>query len=76
MYLYPIDLYHLGQTNKATRNIIMADHGASLWTTVFRNDPTLPACPPDLNESRWTALLFGPDICEVNHHSRNLPEFH
>ena len=73
-YLHPIDLYHLGLTNKATRNIIMANHGVSLWTTVFRNDPTFPACPPDLTEPRWTALLFGPNICGVNS-SRNLPEF-
>jgi hypothetical protein len=38
----------------------------SLWKDVFRNDVTLPRCPPDLSEPRWAALLFGPDICEVN----------
>ena len=53
----------------------MANHGVSLWTTVFKNDATLPACPPDLTESRWTALLFGPDIYGVNC-SHNSPEFY
>ena len=44
----------------------MANRGVTLWATAFRNDLTLPACPPDLTESRWTALLFGPDICAVS----------
>jgi hypothetical protein len=69
-HLHPIDLYHLSQADKALRAILMTGHGFSLWKTAFRNHPSLPSCPPDLSEPRWTAMLFGPDICDVHLHFR------
>lgn len=64
-YLHPIDLYHLGQTSKALRRIVMTNNGLSLWKVAFENLPRLPPCPPGVSEPHWVALLFGPDICGV-----------
>ncbi|KAF8079347.1 hypothetical protein FPV67DRAFT_1572599 [Lyophyllum atratum] len=63
-HLHPIDIYHIAQTNKTLRKMVLAPNSASLWKTCFICHPSIPECPTDMSEPRWATLLFGPAICD------------
>ncbi|KAF5384833.1 hypothetical protein D9615_000903 [Tricholomella constricta] len=63
-HLHPIDIYHIAQTSKSLRNVVLARNSASLWKTCFSRHPEVPSCPPDMSTPRWATLLFGPMVCD------------
>ncbi|KAF5384841.1 hypothetical protein D9615_000908 [Tricholomella constricta] len=63
-HLHPIDIYHIAQTSKSLRNVVLARNSASLWKTCFSRHPEVPSCPPGMSAPRWATLLFGPVICD------------
>ncbi|RDB27016.1 hypothetical protein Hypma_005172 [Hypsizygus marmoreus] len=64
-HLHPLDVYHLSQTAKALRNIVLARNARSLWKTVYERHPDVPQCPPHMSEPAWTTLIFISTVCEV-----------
>ncbi|KAF5385297.1 hypothetical protein D9615_000930 [Tricholomella constricta] len=74
-HLHPIDIYHIVQTSKSLRNIVLARNSASLWKTCFSRHPEVPSCPPDISAPQWATLLFGPEICDYCGTYSALPDF-
>lgn len=64
--LHPVDLYHLIQSSRAFRSIILNRRYRGVWTSVFREHKELPSCPKGISEPQWSSLLFGPDTCDVS----------
>ncbi|KAJ3498537.1 hypothetical protein NLJ89_g10209 [Agrocybe chaxingu] len=64
--LHPLDLYHLCQTSKDLRKLLLNGEAFShVWKAAYENYPTLPSCPQDVSLPKWTSLLFGPDSCDM-----------
>ena len=64
--LHPVDLYHLIQSSRTFRSIILNRRYRGVWTSVFREHKELPSCPKGISEPQWSSLLFGPDTCDVS----------
>ncbi|KAJ6609353.1 hypothetical protein B0H10DRAFT_2225993 [Mycena sp. CBHHK59/15] len=58
-HLQPIDVLRLSRTSKEFRKLLMHKSSISIWTSSLKNvSPSLPACPPGMNEPQWVHLLF------------------
>ena len=64
--LHPVDLYHLIQSTRMFRSIILNPRYRGVWTSAFRKHKDLPSCPEGISELQWSSLLFGPDTCDVS----------
>lgn len=65
-WLHPVDLYHLIQSTRRFRGVILNQTYRGVWKSAFRLYDDLPTCPEDLSEPQWSSLLFGPDTCDVS----------
>ncbi|PIL34379.1 hypothetical protein GSI_03154 [Ganoderma sinense ZZ0214-1] len=57
-HLAPLTVLHLSRTSKVFRRMLMNKASRWVWRRALRTVPGLPACPEDLNESLYTALIF------------------
>ncbi|EDR16014.1 uncharacterized protein LACBIDRAFT_291835 [Laccaria bicolor S238N-H82] len=64
-WLHPVDLYHLVQSTKTFRGVILNQTYRGVWKSAFRLYDDLPTCPEDVSEPQWSSLLFGPDTCDL-----------
>ena len=65
-WLHPVDLYHLMQSTRTFRGVILNQTYRGVWKSAFRLYDDLPTCPEDVSEPQWSSLLFGPDTCDVS----------
>ncbi|PPR05910.1 hypothetical protein CVT26_008802 [Gymnopilus dilepis] len=66
-YLHPLDLYHLTQTTKYFRLILLTRRLSGMaWEAAFQRwYRSIPQCPPTMSLPSWASLLFGPATCDV-----------
>ncbi|CAE6458867.1 unnamed protein product [Rhizoctonia solani] len=64
-HLLPVDVISLSRCNKFFRNWLMSQTSRYIWASTMENIEDLPACPPDMSEPYYSALLFMPSctIC-------------
>ncbi|TFK62532.1 hypothetical protein BDN72DRAFT_385145 [Pluteus cervinus] len=72
-HLHPLDLYHLGVTNRRIRSLVVTRAALNLWKGSFASHPEVPPCLPDMDEPQWSALLFGPAVCDECHQRPGIP---
>ncbi|RDB26491.1 hypothetical protein Hypma_005620 [Hypsizygus marmoreus] len=73
--LHPLDLYHISQTTKSLRNLVLTRDALALWKTVYERHPDIPRCPRNMSEPAWTAFIFIPTLCEGCGKYRPLTDF-
>ncbi|KAI0660261.1 hypothetical protein C8Q70DRAFT_913949 [Cubamyces menziesii] len=68
LHLHPLDLLHLVRTSKGVRSLLLSRRNRSVWTASLSSVEGLPACPPDMSEPAYSALLFGRtcNLCGAN----------
>ncbi|KAG8718247.1 hypothetical protein FRC09_012951 [Ceratobasidium sp. 395] len=59
--LMPEDIISLTRANKFFRTLLMTKSSIHIWRGAMRNVPGIPACPPDLSEPHYLALIYAPD---------------
>lgn len=64
-WLHPVDLYHLSQSTRTLRGVVLNQTYRGAWKSAFRLYDDLPTCPEDVSEPQWSSLLFGPDTCDI-----------
>ena len=57
-HLEPLDLLHLARSSTILRTIVLSRHNVSVWKAALRNVDNLPACPIDMSEPQYAALVF------------------
>ncbi|TFK69925.1 hypothetical protein BDN72DRAFT_580331 [Pluteus cervinus] len=60
-HLHPIDLYHLGMVSRSMRRFVYS--WSSLWESAWEKSG-MPHRPRGWTYKQWTALLFGPAVCD------------
>ncbi|RDB27250.1 hypothetical protein Hypma_004519 [Hypsizygus marmoreus] len=74
-YLHPLDIFHISQTTKSLRNVVLVRSAQSLWKTAYKRHRDVPRCPPSMSEPAWTALIFSAMLCEECGQYRVLTDF-
>ncbi|KAG8718246.1 hypothetical protein FRC09_012950 [Ceratobasidium sp. 395] len=59
--LMPKDIISLARANKSFRTLLMTKSSIHVWRGAMRNVPGIPACPPDLSEPHYLALIYAPN---------------
>ncbi|TFK69896.1 hypothetical protein BDN72DRAFT_959209 [Pluteus cervinus] len=57
-FLHPLDLYHLIQTTKDLRKLLLTPKAGPCWQDSFLNHPNFPSFPTGCSPPRWVNLLF------------------
>ncbi|KAI1789102.1 hypothetical protein LXA43DRAFT_1096669 [Ganoderma leucocontextum] len=57
-HLHPLDLLHLARTSRLLRKTILARNSIGAWKKSIGSVEGLPACPKDMSESVYAALVF------------------
>ncbi|CUA69890.1 hypothetical protein RSOLAG22IIIB_04146 [Rhizoctonia solani] len=60
-HLVPKDIISLSRASKFLRELLMRRSSRHIWTSSMKNIEGLPACPPDMSEPHYLALLFARD---------------
>ncbi|CAE6497578.1 unnamed protein product [Rhizoctonia solani] len=60
-HLAPKDIITLSRASKFLRELLMRRSSRHVWTNSMKNIEGLPACPPDMSEPHYLALLFARD---------------
>ncbi|PPR04793.1 hypothetical protein CVT24_007109 [Panaeolus cyanescens] len=64
-YLHPMDLYHLMQTCRGVRHILLDPQARFVWSRTFDSwYPSILPVPVGISAPKWAALLFAPIVCE------------
>ncbi|CAE6437308.1 unnamed protein product [Rhizoctonia solani] len=58
-YNHPLDLIMLSRVNRFLRELLMDKRSALIWRSARENLPGLPACPDEVSEPQYAAMLFG-----------------
>ncbi|PPQ96557.1 hypothetical protein CVT26_006364 [Gymnopilus dilepis] len=75
-YLHPLDLYHLTQTSKYFRLILLTRRLSGMaWETALKSERRIPPCPPTMSPPSWVSLLFGPATCDRCLQRQAMPDF-
>ena len=56
--LHPLDLLRLARTSHPIRSSLMSKASRVAWTKTFKSLYNFPACPPDMSEPFYAALVF------------------
>ncbi|CAE7096265.1 unnamed protein product [Rhizoctonia solani] len=64
-YLLPVDILSLAQANKFFRGLLMTKSSRNIWLNAMKNVKGLPACPTEMSEPEYVALLFT-NVCSVD----------
>jgi hypothetical protein len=67
-YVSPETLLALTRSCKSLRSTLLAYSARSVWTRSIERTEGMPACPVDLSEPQYIALLFGSScsVCPFN----------
>ncbi|EUC60931.1 hypothetical protein RSOL_377380 [Rhizoctonia solani AG-3 Rhs1AP] len=57
-HLWPVDIINLARLNKFFHNMLMSRSSIHIWHNAMDNVYYLPACPPEMSEPRYLALVF------------------
>ncbi|CAE7121707.1 unnamed protein product [Rhizoctonia solani] len=63
-YLLPVDILSLAQANKFFRGLLMSKSSRKIWLDAMKNIKGLPACPMEMSEPEYVALLFT-NVCSM-----------
>ena len=57
-HLHPLDMLNLSRTSKSLRSLVLAKSSRSAWIASLATVDALPACPTNMSEPSYAALLF------------------
>ena len=63
-YLSPLELLRCARASKMLRSTLLSSKNRRMWRSALDAVPQLPACPDDMSEPAYAALLFD-DCCLV-----------
>ncbi|TFK69895.1 hypothetical protein BDN72DRAFT_578450 [Pluteus cervinus] len=62
-FLHPLDLYHLAQSSKSLKSVLLTPKLGSCWQTSFMSHSTFPPSPRGCIPVKWMHFLFGEAPC-------------
>ncbi|KII86833.1 hypothetical protein PLICRDRAFT_113612, partial [Plicaturopsis crispa FD-325 SS-3] len=69
---HPSDLLQLARCTKPLRAMLTSRDARPIWRQTLSNvTPTMPPCPPDLNEMQYANLAFSTHCHECCSHTRD-----